>query len=298
LPWLTVDTNAASPTKNNIYVSSPQLSADGILQHSRLWVAHSGDGGANWTVNPVDLLQNYPLDDAYSSIAVGEDGAVYVAWLRCVIGTTTNDCAGSKGQILFSASQDGGNTWSTPIRIATVSLAGDGSCSFGCLPGTYGWMSNLPAPAVSGSGSTAQAYVTFYNWTGSQMQVEVAASSNGGSSWHKPVRVTTSNFGDEFFPWISIDSSGRLVATWMDRRNDPMNLLYQPFIAYSTDQGKTFHGDLPLSTVMSNPMPNGFSFFDAFGAYRNQVSVGNTTYAVWMDTRTGMFQIEVGGMRF
>lgn len=158
-------------------------------------------------------------------------------------------------------------------------------------------MSELPALAVSGSGGSAQVYVTFYNWTGTQMQVEVAASGNGGVAWRKPVRVTTSNFGDEFFPWISIDGSDRLVATWMDRRNDSSNLLYQPFIAYSTDQGKTFQGARPLSSVMSNPMP-GYSFFDAFGAYRNQISVGDTTYAIWMDTRTGAFQIEVGGASF
>jgi hypothetical protein len=297
LPWLTVDTNAASPTKNAIYVSSPQ-SLESSPQYSRLFIAHSNDGGVNWSPNPVDSLQSPPRFDGYSSIAVGDDGTVYMAWLRCALGTTSDECAGSQGQILFSASSDSGNTWSTPVRIATVSLVGDTACFFGCLPGTYGWMSNLPALAVSGSGATAQAYVTFYNWTGSQMQVEIAASSNSGASWHKPVRVTTSNSGDEFFPWISIDGSGRLVATWMDRRNDPMDLLYQPFIAYSTDQAKTFHGDLPLSTVMSSPMPNSFSTFDAFGAYRNQVSVGDTTYAVWMDTRTGMFQIEVGGASF
>lgn len=159
-------------------------------------------------------------------------------------------------------------------------------------------MSNLPALAVSGNGASAQIYATFYNWTGTQMQVQVAASANGGATWRKPVRVTTSNFGDEFFPWISIDGSGRLVATWMDRRNDPANLLYQPFVAYSTDRGKTFQGDLPFSSIMSNPMPSGSSFFDAFGAYRNQISVGDTTYAIWMDTRTGAFQIEVGGASF
>ena len=298
LPWMTVDANAASPNKNAIYVSSPQIQTVGNSQNSQLWIAHSNDVGQNWSVNVVDPLQNSPLTDAYSHIAVGEDGTVYVAWLRCVIGVTTNDCAGNKGQILLSASTDGGNTWSAAVRIATVSLVSNTSCYFGCLPGTVAaWMSNLPAVAVSGIGSSTQVYVTFYNWTGTQMQVQVAASANGGATWRKPVRVTTSNFGDEFFPWISIDGSGRLVATWMDRRNDPANLLYQPFIAYSTDQGKTFHGDLPFSSVMSNPMP-GYSFFDGLGAYRNQVSVGNTTYAVWMDTRTGVFQIEVGGASF
>lgn len=248
LPWMTVDANSGSPNKNAIYVSSPQIQTVGNSQNSQLWIAHSNDVGQNWSVNVVDPLQNGPLTDAYSHIAVGEDGTVYVAWLRCVIGVTTNLCAGNKGQILFSASTDGGNTWSAPIRIASVSLVGNTlSCFFGCLPGTYGWMSNLPALAVNGSGASAQVYVTFYNSTGSQMQVEVAASSNGGASWQQPVRVTTSKFGDEFFPWVSLDGSGRLVATWMDRRNDPANLLYQPFIAYSTDQGKTFHGDLPLS---------------------------------------------------
>ena len=78
------------------------------------------------------------------------------------------------------------------------------------------------------------------------MQVEVATSTDGGNTFGAPVRVSTSNLGDQFCPWTSTAEDGTLVVTWMDRRNDPANAKYQPFFATSKD-GLTFSHERSLS---------------------------------------------------
>jgi hypothetical protein len=128
------------------------------------------------------------------------------------------------------------------------------------------------------------------------MQVEVATSTDGGNTFGAPVRVSNSNSGDEFFPWISVAGDGTLGVTWLDRRNDPANVKYQPYFATSTD-GATFSPSRPLSTTLSDPNNDG-SYGAYMGDYRTHVWVGNAIYAGWMDTRTGISRIELGGVQF
>lgn len=285
-PWLTIDTHPISPNRNTLYVSATQ---EDFSRDAQIWVSRSSDGGQTWTAIPVDDLQRPPKYDAFSNMTVGADGTVYLAWLRCR--KNGIDCALAPSQIMLSESSDAGATWSTPRVVATATLTPDDGCFFGCLPGTPFWMTNIPAIAVSGDG--ARLYVVFCNWTGSQMQVEVVNSADGGATWSTAVRVAKSSVGDEFFPWISVDATERVVVTWLDRRNDPNHAKFQPFIAYSTDGGATFSTSFPLSQQLSSP-----DLFDAFGSYRTHVTVGTSVLATWMDDRTGSLQVEVGGVRF
>ena len=65
------------------------------------------------------------------------------------------------------------------MTIGSVHLVPDGcNCAFyGSLPNTSERISEIPAIDVDrSSGShSGNLYATFYNWTGSQMQVEVSA---------------------------------------------------------------------------------------------------------------------------
>ena len=295
-PWMEIDVNPASPLKNAIYVSSTQFSS---ASDSQIWVSHSTDGGHTWTSKAIDPLQHYPtFVDQFSDIAIGSDGAVYVTWIRCPANGPTGDCGSTKTNVLLSKSTDGGNTWSNAVTVAQITMVPD-SCGafYGCLPNTFERVSNIPANAATGSGNTTKVYVNFYNWTGTQMQSLVATSTNGGSTFGAPVRVTTSTKGDEFFTWINLAKNGRIGVTWLDRRNDPANVSYQPFFAFSTNGGATFSASHALSTTKSNPNSDGFggSFM---GDYRTHVWNGKAVYADWMDTRTGTSQDEIGGVQF
>src|SRR5262249_21026519 len=153
---LETDKNANSPFKNNIYISNTQFST-GATQE-QISVTHSSDAGATWTTVLVDTPQNFPKVDQFSDLAVGADGTVYVSWLRCTANGAAGDCGGTNATVVICKSNDGGNTWSAPVTIATVKLTPDPQfcCFYGALPVTNTVrVSNIPVNAVSGSGATA-----------------------------------------------------------------------------------------------------------------------------------------------
>jgi hypothetical protein len=296
-PWLETDKNPNSLFKNNIYISSTQFSPGGT--NIQIFVSHSSDAGVTWTAKAVGAKQTFPNVDQFSDLAVGADGTVYVSWLRCLANGPQGDCGGTNATMLISKSIDGGNTWTPAVTIATAKLTPDPGfcCFYGGLPVTTSVrVSNIPVNAVSGSGATATVYASFYNWTGTQMQVEVAKSIDGGTTWGAPVRVSTSSTGDEFFQWINLASNGKkLAATWLDRRNDTANKLYRPFFASSND-GVTWSTNHAISTTKSDPTKGG-GFGTFIGDYRANIWVGKAVYAVWPDTRTGAAQCEIGGVQ-
>jgi hypothetical protein len=295
-PWLEIDTNTASPFKDTLYVSATQRATN---NNSQITVSHSTDTGKTWTTHTVDTEQTFPDEvDQFSDLSIGPEGTVYVSWLRCPATSSFEDCGGQVSQVLISKSSDQGNTWSTPVVAATPTLVPDvsGCCFYGQLPNTSEPVSNVPSNAVFGSGSSALVYVCMYNWNGSQMQVEVVSSTDGGATFGAPVRVSTSNKGDEFFQWIAMFQTGELGVTWLDRRKDPKNVQYQPYSAFSTTNGVSFSGSTALSTTLSNPLHDGFGG-TFMGDSRTHVWVGHSIDAVWMDTRTGVSQDEAGGLR-
>jgi hypothetical protein len=295
--WLQIDDNASSPHANALYISVSQF--DASQQNTTITVTHSFDGGTTWSTVQVDKEQFYPNIDQFSDLTVGKDGTVYVTWMRCTANGSAGDCGGTTATEMFSKSTNGGTTWSNPITIASVKLVPDGcGCAFyGSLPNTSERVSNIPSVGIDNSAGSHKGnlYVTFYNWTGSQLQVEVSTSTNGGSSWGAPVRVTTAK-NDEFFPWLTVSATGIVGVTWNDRRNDPSNLSYEEFGALSSD-GASFGTNFQIASQPSNPLHDGFGG-GFMGDYTGNVWAGKSLYAVWTDTRGGVNGQEfVGGIK-
>ena len=241
--WLEVDTSTASPHLNCIYISTTQFDA---LNDSTIAVAHSCNGGATWTNIQVDTLQVAARNvDQFSDITIQSTGAIYVSWMRCPETGKTGNCGGTPASMLMSKSTDGGNTWSVPVAMATVLLAPD-TCGafFGCLPNTSEPLTNIPAIAVDNSNrqhkGNLYAIMSTYNVRAKQLQVQVVTSSDGGTTWSKPVRVAPTALRDEFFPWVTVNSAGKIGATWLDRRNDAANVSYQAYSALCHNGGLLF----------------------------------------------------------
>jgi hypothetical protein len=291
-PWLAIDTNSTSPHANALYISATQFDAS---SNSEISVSHSNDGGNSWINVLVDTKQFFPAVDHFSDLAIGKDGTVYVSWMRCTANGPTGDCGGTQAKMMFSKSADGGNSWTAPAISTAINLTPDTCfCAFyGNLPKTAVPVSDTPVIAVDNSSGSREGtlYVTTYNWTGQFMQVTVVRSSDGGTSWSAPVPVAPfTAVNDQFQPWVSLAQTGRIAVTWLDRRNDPHNIKYQPFIAFSSNGGTGFSANHTLSTFLSDP--------SSVGNFRSHIWAGKTVYAVWPDTRTGVSQDEIGGVQF
>jgi hypothetical protein len=298
---LAVDNGKKSPHVNNVYMSATQF--DYQVVRSQISVSTSHDNGNIWSTVTVDPIQYKPVVEQFSRMAVGNDGTIYVAWQRCTMTSPQINCAGTQAQMLLSKSIDGGKTWSNPIVIATLTLVPDTcDCSqafFGNLPNTNEGVSNIPLLAIDNNAASkyiGNLYVSLYNYTGEQMQVEVATSTDGGTTWGTPVVVAQATH-DQFFPAIAVSSNGTLGVGWLDRRNDPLNIEYQPFAAISSDGGASFGTNYELATNLSDPYLDGQSG-DFMGDFIGATWSGSKTFLVtWPDTRSMDFmQQYVGGI--
>jgi hypothetical protein len=304
-PWLEVDTNANSQFKNALYVSMTEFSD--TSNDISIGVTHSTDGGATWTLKTVDTVQ-FPAVDQFSDLAIGKDGTVYVSWMRCKATGPAGDCGGTTASLWISHSSDGGNTWSTPVRMLNANLTYDWcSCAFyGNLANTNERLSNVPVIAIDNSSAhPGTLYLANYSYDPVYhvARVEVSMSTDGGATWGRPVRVSSKKekaFNDQFFPWLNVSPTGLLGVTWLDRRLDPANVSYDAFGTTSTD-GATFAPNTRISDTSSNPFNDGFGGF-FIGDYtgntwaRQSKTTPLTLFMSWTDTRSGEDQDEVGGL--
>jgi hypothetical protein len=295
-PFFAIDTTATSPFVNSIYLSSTQFDAAGNV---RIFVTNSHDGGATYKTVAVSSKQLTPKTAQFSTLAVGRDGTVYAAWLQCPGAGTGGACAGGFGTMMFAKSGDGGAIWSAPKAMTTIKLAPDtcGCTFYGMLPNTTAPVSNFPAIAVDNStaANSSRLYVSLYSWTGTQMRVGFVTSGDGGTSWSAFKRISSvTSVRDQFFPWISVNLSGLVGVSWMDRRNDTANLTYEAFAAFSSDGGVTFSAPVNLSTVASDPVLDGFSG-SFLGDQTGNAWAARTFLVVYPDTRSGVAQAEAGG---
>lgn len=113
-PWLTVDSHAASPFRDNVYVTWTRFvfnPANGRYVQSPIAVAVSSDGGR--TFSSPQLIVGNVLYSQGSRPVVGPDGTVYVFW----DGSTR---LATLDSIWVVKSTDGGKSWSKPVAVSQL----------------------------------------------------------------------------------------------------------------------------------------------------------------------------------
>jgi hypothetical protein len=281
-PIITVDTNPASPFRDDVYIAWDAAlggSASGGLRFAR-----SSDGGATFAVTRVDDPHgqgNLIAADPF----VGPNGEVYVAW---------NDYRANT--IGFSRSLDGGATWSAQGVVASKSIPFDIRIPAESFRGA------LVYPACDADRSAGphrgRLSCSWMDLTeAGTTDILYAYSDDLGATWSDPASVTDplSSDTDRFNHWLSVDAiTGGVNVSFYDTRNDTTGERFETdvYLASSSDGGVIWAPNVRVSTVSSNEHDcdgtfpcQGINYGNQQGDYEGLVSYAGVSYPVWTDSR-------------
>jgi hypothetical protein len=258
---------------NEIYVTWTQFDRYGSedpADSSNIMFSRSQDQGLTWSGSKRINEVSGDCIDADGTVegavpTVGPNGEIYVSW------------AGPAG-LVFDRSLDGGETW-LDLDIFVSDIPGGWDYS---VPGIYR-ANGLPVTCCDVSTGPHRGTI-YINWTdersstglGQDLDVWLAKSSDGGSTWSAPLRVNNDAPGkQQFFTWMCVDQvTGYLWFVFYDRRSyDDTNT--DVYMAVSKDGGETFENFKVSETPF---IPNAGVFF---GDYSGISAHNNIVRPIW-----------------
>lgn len=264
-------------------------------------VARSSDGGRTFgTPVTVEQSTNDGIQEDKPYLVVDTNHAspflnsIYATWTRFHFDSLDNYL---ESPIFFSASRDGGRTWSVPKEISGTNR---GLCTFSGTPLPYDGRcreDQFSSPVVGPDGTIFVAFVNDQGINDGEFrdQYLVVKSHDGGETWSTPGRasdiihdgvsdypfnvvgrqtLSNSQFRVNSAGNLAVDAfNGALVIVWSDNRNGTAaNTNTDIFMARSVDGGDTWVAPLPVSTAPNDQFypwaafaPDGtlnISFFD------------------------------------
>ena len=287
--WLASDNNPASPNCGNLYCSF--FAADGNTGATYMGLRRKvHPNGVFDTTTTVVNSGTYKMEQ-FGSDAVDNNGHVHVSFFATVDSLNYS--------LYHAVSTDGGLTFQPEVKISDLALGRftstepndsiEGVSPSRLYPCAYIACDNSHGPHANNLYMvwTANGITTKLN-TGND--VYFSKSTDGGATWGA-ARVlndnTTNLTSDQYYPSLTVSSTGRLIITWWDRRNDTLNNNSDIYLTYSDDGGLTFAADIKVTTVPSEFSQIG-SQNGGFGIGEYNAVLSTSTYAipVWADGRT------------
>jgi len=267
--WLAVD-RTAGVGSGNLY-SAWQSGA--ICTGSGLFT-RSTDHGNTW-LTPIAI----PNSPRFGVVAVGPDGAVYVAG---VTSTSFSTFCVAKSTTAQNPSLT--PTWS--FSVTGNFLGGSMGISGGPNPGGLlgqAWI------AVNPNNASHVYLLCSVEPSGSDpLDVMFARSIDGGQTWSVPKRVNddpTNNGAWQWFGTMSVAPNGRIDVVWNDTRGDPNNVLSRLYYSFSTDEGVTWSPNVPLTPAWNSLI--GWPNQNKIGDYYHMLSDNSNAYLAYAATFNG-----------
>lgn len=84
-------------------------------------------------------------------------------------------------------------------------------------------------------------YMTWAAPIDDRLQIVATRSRDGGRTWSTPARVNRAGFrSNHSSPMVAVNADGVVAVSWMDRRDDPRDACFRPYVALSSDGGQSF----------------------------------------------------------
>lgn len=207
------------------------------------------------------------------SLAVADDGTVYVLWVQAVPFSVSPR---PDAPMYLSKSTDRGATWT----ISEVSPPSN----------WYGGPILRWSPEGGPEGSLHVIYEDKIDQTQGDRDIHYRRSTDGGATWSDYTILHDDDPGQligQFIPNLSVARNGRLDAVWWDFRNDPGTYQNDVYYTYSTDNGVTWSRNIRVTDRSINrkigPWSNNFDMRQPPGV----ASTDDYALFAWDDTRNG-----------
>jgi hypothetical protein len=230
-----------------VYGAAKFTERTGRAARDAILTTRSSDGGRTFSAprvirEPSDYLQYV------SYLFVRRDGTV-------VMSDVTNHArledGRYRGSIRVRTSRDG-LAYTEPSRVSEY-------LSYGEAGGDRRWKGLGATPIAEGAAGTPFAGALFMVWAAPQddrLQIVFSRSTDGGRAWTAPMRVNGGGHrANHSSPAIAVNHRGVIAVSWMDRRDDASDECFRPYVAVSTDGGRSFAGETRVTDAATCPGP-------------------------------------------
>jgi hypothetical protein len=230
----------------------------------------STDGGNSWYDALITRGPFGAFEGAGDPVpAVDNNGRMYVAYIAFDRSTPDNG-------LFVQTSTNNGTSWSSPV--AVIQHTGGGSSDFEDKP-------YAACDYSSGSPYLNNYYVTWTRFLLSgETPIYVSRSTNGGSSFSAPLRISTSSSCQ--FSCPTVGPNGEVYAVWFNYSNSTIKF------DRSTDGGTTWGSDITVASFDDDFPSNPCGSFrtPAYPVIACDISTGprrGWLYVCWADARNG-----------
>lgn len=224
--WMETDTYATSPCSDTVYIVHTDFR--GGFGSSPILFSRSTDGGVTFS-QPKKITSGGASGTSFNQgadIAVGPDGAVYVAY-----GAFQGGGNAFSG-IAIVKSVDCGRTWSKPVQVGSFNGPQAPGVAFRTPAFAFVAADDIDPDVV---------YVAYQSLAG-DYDVYVQRSTDAGTTWGPPVQVNEDpGARHQIFPTLDV-SNGALHVAWYDFRNSatPANEALDVYYASSNTTGAVY----------------------------------------------------------
>ncbi|MBU4274110.1 MAG: glycoside hydrolase, partial [Planctomycetes bacterium] len=160
-----------------------------------LWYKTSLNSGASWSA--ATRLTDHQESDLCPSIMETSDGDIWVTWYSNRTGNW---------DIFYRHTSDSGSNWSSDEQLTTDAL----------------WDME---PSITEAADNS-IWITWCSYRAGNWEVWARSTSNGGTSWSDPIRITTNNAWD-YDPTIMVANDGTFWIVWYSERSGNRDLWYK-----------------------------------------------------------------------
>jgi hypothetical protein len=223
--FITADSNASSPFRDNVYVTWTVFNFSCGPLHdlycsSQIYFSRSTDHAVTWS-QPMAISGAAPnlcffgnlFDPGLSPSTCGFDqgsdpivrpnGDIVVAFNNQNTAPTNPN-----SQQLSVSSRDGGLTWTRPVMVGADVTVGEPLCDFGrgpeeCIPGAFIRTNDFPRIAVNRS--TGDLFSTWQDYRTGEFDIHLSASTDGGKTWTEAKQPVNPDTGkDHYFGAVAV----------------------------------------------------------------------------------------------